>query len=179
MLKEESEVIMNKKEHLPILGVGPIYVLVIITCTIVGIVLSATGLLPYRKIDALKIPFMILGVILIIIGIYFWVSANFQSKLDSNIRSNTLIITGVYAYVRNPIYSAFMLGCTGVILIADNILLLVLPVFYWLFMTVLMKNTEEKWLRDLYGEEYLEYCKRVNRCIPWFRKLGNKKENSV
>ena len=31
----------------------------------------------------------------------------------------------------------------------------------------LMKATEEKWLSDLYGSEYGEYCKRVNRCWPW------------
>lgn len=37
-------------------------------------------------------------------------------------------------------------------------------------MTVLMKHTEEKWLKNLYGKEYEEYCKRVNRCIPWFKK---------
>ena len=28
----------------------------------------------------------------------------------------------------------------------------------------------EKWLADLYGSEYIEYYKRVNRCIPFFRK---------
>ena len=26
---------------------------------------------------------------------------------------------------------------------------------------------EEKWLRDMYGKEYEDYCKRVNRCWPW------------
>ena len=40
----------------------------------------------------------------------------------------------------------------------------------WLIMTIALKNTEEKWLLDLYGNEYEEYKKRVNRCIPWFPK---------
>lgn len=158
---------MNKKEHLPIYGVGPIYVVVIIVCTVVGIGLSALGVLPYVILDTTKVLFLMLGILLILLGIYFWVSAIFQSKLNSNIRSNTLITTGAYAYVRNPIYSAFMLACTGVLLLYGNVLLLILPFFYWGFLTVLMKNTEEKWLMDLYGEEYEEYCKRVNRCIPW------------
>ena len=39
--------------------------------------------------------------------------------------------------------------------------------FYWIFMTVLMKCTEEKWLKNLYGREY---CRRVKRCIPWREK---------
>lgn len=50
---------------------------------------------------------------------------------------------------------------------ASNYALLILPFLYWFFMTILMKNTEEKWLYELYGEEYKEYCRRVNRCIPF------------
>jgi protein-S-isoprenylcysteine O-methyltransferase Ste14 len=30
-------------------------------------------------------------------------------------------------------------------------------------MTVLMRATEEKWLKNLYGEEYEEYCRQVNQ----------------
>lgn len=40
----------------------------------------------------------------------------------------------------------------------------------WLIMTTVLKNTEEKWLINLYGEEYAEYKKHVNRCMPWKRK---------
>ena len=32
--------------------------------------------------------------------------------------------------------------------------------------TVRVNEQEEKWLRELYGQEYEDYCKRVNRCIP-------------
>ena len=34
---------------------------------------------------------------------------------------------------------------------------------------IVLVVTEEKWLRDLYGKQYEDYCNRVNRCIPWFR----------
>ncbi len=76
--------------------------------------------------------------------------------------------SGVYALVRNPIYSAFLSVCTGTLMIYGNLWLLILPVLYWLFLTVLMKCTEEKWVKNLYGAEYDEYCRRVNRCIPCF-----------
>ena len=161
---------MDKKEHLPFMGVGPIYVIVIIVCTGAGIVLSRMEILPSLSLKILRIPALLFGIIFIIMGVYLWVGANFQSKVDDNIKNNVLVTTGTYAYVRNPIYSAFMLVCIGAIMIADNLWLWILPIFYWGFMTVLMKNTEEKWLYDLYGEEYLEYCRRVNRCIPWRRK---------
>lgn len=160
---------MKKKEHLPLTGVGPIYVAIIIACTVVGIMAARMEFFRGGRIEELKIPFLILGIFCIIGGLYLWGAANFQSKLGEHIKSNTLVTTGVYAWVRNPIYSAFVLMCTGVLLIANNLWLLVLPVVYWAFMTVLMQNTEEKWLRDLYGKEYVEYCRRVNRCIPWKR----------
>lgn len=160
---------MNKKEHLPLTGVGPIYVSIIIACTVGGIMVSRTEFLQSGRIELLPSPFLILGIFCIVFGLYLWGAANFQSKLGKNIKSNTLVTTGVYAWVRNPIYSAFMFMCTGALLLANNLWLLVLPVVYWGFMTVLMKNTEEKWLKGLYGEEYVEYCKRVNRCIPWKR----------
>lgn len=82
-----------------------------------------------------------------------------------------MITTGVYAYVRNPVYSAFLMMCTGALLLANNVFLLILPVIYWIFLTVLMKCTEEKWLANLYGREYVEYCKKVNRCIPFFTRI--------
>lgn len=36
-------------------------------------------------------------------------------------------------------------------------------------------DTEEKWLLDLYGEEYARYKKYVNRCIPWIPKQESEK----
>lgn len=163
---------MKNKEHLPMMGVGPIYVAVIILLTIVGIILSVVGKFDSGKIEILQIPCLILGILLILYGIIMWIMANFHSKVDEGIKSNHLITTGIYAYTRNPIYTAFLFVCTGALFIANNLWLLILPVVYWMFLTVLMRCTEEKWLRNLYGKEYEDYCKRVNRCIPWFERKG-------
>ena len=115
----------------------------------------------------LKIPLLVIGMLLIVLGMYLWVGALFRSKIDSHIAENRLVTTGVYALVRNPIYSAFMFFCIGALMIAGNVFFLPLFFFYWIFMSVLMKYTEERWLKNLYGGEYKEYCRRVNRCIPW------------
>ena len=76
-----------------------------------------------------------------------------------------------------PVYGAVIIAVTVIAVLAGNstafqtgrVTFLKIPLFlfYWIFMTVLMKCTEEKWLKDLYGWEYEEYCRRVNRCIPW------------
>ena len=159
-----------KKDHLPILGVGPLYVITIVLITIIGIFLSATRFIPVITFTNMRWIFILIGILCFIIGITLWLKAVIIDRLDAHIIKNELVTTGVYAYVRNPVYSAFMFVCTGVLLIYGNLVLLVLPIIYWGFMTVLMKLTEEKWLEDLYGKEYVQYRQRVNRCIPWKRK---------
>ena len=156
-----------EKGHLPILGVGPLYVVTIILMTIISITLSATGIIPVITFANFQWIFILVGILCFIIGITLWLKAVIIDRLDAHIIKNELVTTGVYAYVRNPVYSAFMFVCTGVLLIYGNLVLLVLPIIYWGFMTVLMKLTEEKWLENLYGKEYVQYRQRVNRCIPW------------
>jgi len=156
-----------KKKHLPLIGVGPIYVVIIMLMTAAGICISELGLINSGKFTFLSIPLAVVGMLLIAYGLMLWIFANFHSRLGENIEKNNLITTGVYAYVRNPVYSAFLMLCTGLLLFEDNLWLLILPVIYWIYLTILMKYTEEKWLTKLYGNEYVEYCERVNRCIPF------------
>lgn len=60
---------------------------------------------------------------MILFGAWLWYSAVFLARVDDHIKGNTLAATGIYAWVRNPIYSAFLLACTGALLLADNLLL--------------------------------------------------------
>ena len=153
-------------------SIGPIYGGVSIAVTVAAVILGQQEFSEAGKIVILKIPSLIIGILLIIFGAYLWYSAVFRAKVDDGIMQNKLVTTGVYGLVRNPIYSAFMFFCTGALFISGNVFFYLLFFFYWSFMTVLVINTEEKWLEDVCGEEYIEYKKSVNRCIPW-KKKGN------
>lgn len=156
----------NEKQHLPLYGIGPIYVGIIFVITIIFVILSYKKIIPYFQLNFLKIPFVIIGVVLILLGIYMWIQGALKSKIDDSIKKNVLVVTGIYAYTRNPLYTAFISIFTGVLFIMNNLYLLILPFIYWAMLTVLMINTEEKWLLKLYGDEYKKYCRKVNRCIP-------------
>ena len=158
----------DKKDHLPVLGAGPAYVITIVVLTTACIVLSQMGILPYLRIRATIAVLHTAGTIFFAVGIWLW--AAIKEKLQDNIIANKLITTGVYSVVRNPIYSAFAFVLTGVLLIYSNLYLLLLPFVYWVLLTIMMRATEEKWLLEQFGDEYRDYCKRVNRCIPWFPK---------
>lgn len=166
---------MSGKNHLPKIGVGPIIVIPQLLLTITGIILSRKNIIVDWHIEILKIPFIVLGVLLIVYGLLLWYAANFKTKIDKYIENNKLATKGVYSLVRNPIYSAFFIICIGAIFIENNLFLFIIPVICWLYMTIILKNTEEKWLYELYGYQYKVYCKKVNRCIPIKRKSNIKK----
>jgi len=155
---------MSENNHLPVFGVGPYLIFSIIAITISAIALTYYNLIP--TIQSNQLILTVIGVILIATSALFWLSAVLNSKIDKNIKENKLVTSGIYGIVRHPIYAAFLYAVTGLIFIANNLILLVLPVLYWLILTVVMKNTEEKWLSELYGDDYLNYSKKVNRFIP-------------
>jgi protein-S-isoprenylcysteine O-methyltransferase Ste14 len=156
---------MNEN-HLPVFGIGPYLILIIGIITIISSICSYYHLIPIYRINELNMVFFILGIILIVLGIIFWISAVLISKILRKVENNNLVTTGIYAYVRHPVYAAFFYIAMGVILISQNVFLFILPVIFWAFLTVAMIKTEEKWLIDKYGNDYIIYSKKVNRFIP-------------
>ncbi len=105
-----------------------------------------------------------------IIGLAVWYIGALRSDMDESITENRLQTKGIYSWVRNPMYSGWWMALSGITCMWHNAWMLLLPLIDWGIMTVALINTEEKWLINLYGKEYEDYKKRVNRCIPWFPK---------
>ena len=158
-----------KKNALPVFGVGPIYAVSCLLLTVLGLFLKKKGFLNDGDLPGLKSEAMRIGFMLIFIGVALWIYAVLIQRISKEISSGHLVTIGIYSIVRNPIYLAFLCVCTGILVTAHNVYLLIIPVVLYIFLTVLMKQTEEKWLLDKFGSEYIEYCKHVNRVIPWFR----------
>ncbi len=78
-----------------------------------------------------------------------------------------LVTAGIYKYSRNPAFLGFDFMYTGVLLLYFNPLTLVFSAFA-MVMLHLQILQEEKYLAGVFGEEYIEYKKRV------FRYLGRK-----
>jgi len=179
MSQNKKENNIKEGEHLSLYGVGPFYGFIIILITLIAIFNRNFSFLSYGKISFLQIPLLIIGTLLILLSIYIWIQAVIIAKVDKGIKNNKLVTTGIYGWVRHPIYSAITMLCTGILFISGNVFFFVLPFLYWLIFSILVKNTEEKWLRELYGKEYDDYCRQVNRCIPWKSKLNNVKKEII
>lgn len=165
---------MKQKDHLPIFGIGPLLIggIGIITAVFILLFFYAFGIGILTGVPALVMR--IIGVMLIVTGVTVWFIGSVKSGMDESIKENRLKTDGIYAWVRNPMYSGFWMIITGVSFMWHNYLLIPVIFINWGVMTAVLKNTEEKWLRDLYGQEYEEYCKRVNRCIPWRQNYSDK-----
>ncbi len=160
---------VKEGQKLPLYGVGPYIVYGMAAVTAVGIVLFGYVF----RIGTLSAPwtyiFRISGGFLIAFGAIVWFIGALRSGMDENIAENKLKTDGIYAWVRNPMYSGWWFMITGISLMWVNVWILITPFINWLIMTIVLKRTEEKWLLDLYGDEYVKYLRRVNRCIPWKR----------
>ena len=160
---------VKEGQKLPLYGVGPYIVYGMAAVTAVGIVLFSYVF----RIGTLSAPwtyiFRITGGFLIVFGAIVWFIGALRSGMDENIAENRLKTDGIYAWVRNPMYSGWWFMITGISLMWVNVWILITPFINWLIMTIVLKRTEEKWLLDLYGDEYVKYLRRVNRCIPWKR----------
>lgn len=162
---------MNKTgtSHLPVLGVGPIYVSAIFALTVTASVLSYLGFASNGAIANAWIRILMLaaGLLMIVEAVVVWCAAVFGSQMVQSVKTGKLMTSGIYAWVRHPVYAAFLLLNCGLLFVQANWWLLALPVIYWVGLSVLMKHTEERWLENKFGDEYTRYAARVNRILPW------------
>lgn len=88
---------------------------------------------------------------------------SFRVGIDTE-HPDKLITSGVFAFSRNPIYVAFAFILLGQFLIFPNwIPLTYLAAGTWLFHRQVLR--EEEYLKQHYGEEYLEYSNQVRRYL--------------
>ena len=77
-----------------------------------------------------------------------------------------LVITGLYRYVRNPMYVAVSLLIFGQGLLFGSADVLAYGVVVWLGFTAFVVLYEEPALRRKFGKEYEDFCVHVPRWIP-------------
>jgi protein-S-isoprenylcysteine O-methyltransferase Ste14 len=164
---------VKEGQKLPLFGIGPYLISGIGVVALAGIILAAT-VFSFARLEGIWVwVFRILAVLMILSGAAVWYIGALRSDMDKSITENKLRTSGIYSWVRNPMYSGWWILITGISFIWHNYMVLPFILINWIILTVVLKNTEEIWLADLYGDEYLEYKERVNRCIPWIPKRGS------
>lgn len=102
------------------------------------------------------------GVLVLLLSLVSF-GKSFRVGIDVD-KPGGLVTTGVFGISRNPIYVGFFLFLLGQLLVFPNwVPLVYLLAGAWLFHRQVLR--EEEFMRQHYGREFDEYCKRVRRYI--------------
>jgi protein-S-isoprenylcysteine O-methyltransferase Ste14 len=87
-------------------------------------------------------------------------------------KPQTLVTSGIYARVRNPLYSAHLCTVMGWAVGTGLAVAYACAAFYLVTLAWMLPREEQE-LRSRFGELYVEYARQVPRLIPrFFHRLG-------
>ena len=161
----------KKHQKIPTYGAGPYIWVSMLAMNLTVWLLSQSVLQSGLLKGGFKDLFYLIGILLMLVAARIQWLSGVKSGVSTSFQSDELKTTGIYARTRNPIYFSWWLCSIGAILCLHNVWVLLLIPIQWVILTVLIRNTEEKWLYKIHGEAYKEYCARVNRWIP-IKKIG-------
>src|SRR5215475_12123735 len=128
------------------------------------------------------LPFRGLGVLLIALGLPVLLDSFRRFALQGLgtpapiAPPQKLVVTGLYRYVRNPMYVAVVSLIFGQGLLFGSVGVLEYGMVVWLGFHIFVLAYEEPTLRAKFGDEYKEFCANVRRWLPrvkpW-RETGN------
>ncbi len=161
-------VVTELKQPMSVWGIGPVFGLIAIGLTVAAILLRDKWIFEsgIPESEVLRYIYIGFGCLLILAAIVMYWKAVFGIRIDSFIQSGKVCKAGIYGWTRNPIYAAILFACTGALFISGNTYMYVLPILFWILLTILLKKTEEADMIKRFDDEYLDYMVNVNRIFP-------------
>ena len=149
MIIRNYKMIKTKNDKLPKYGFGPLYFLISLILTILSLLyfnnihIFQSGIINNYFLRKLFLLFSILSIIL---GVLLWLFAVFPSKgIRYKLEKGELETEGAYSISRNPIYSGIYFILLGIQMFTCNIFVFILSIIIYIFLSVLIIKTEEKW----------------------------------
>ena len=130
------------------------------------------GAITRWRIPASPMSLRVLAWLLIVIGLvplaesiarFMWVG---RGTLVPFAPTETLVISGFYRHVRNPMYVGVLAGVAGQMILFHSFALAAYAVLLALGFHLFVTRYEEPTLRRRYGAHYDAFCRSVPRWIP-------------
>lgn len=134
-----------------------------------GPVATLVGLAPVTGLDRTVVR--IAGVVLTMVGVVATLiaqasmGASWRIGVDETERT-TLVTTGVFAWVRNPIFTAMIVTSVGLSLMVPNPVSLAATALLVVAIQIQVRGVEEPYLRRIHGDAYATYAASVGRFFP-------------
>jgi protein-S-isoprenylcysteine O-methyltransferase Ste14 len=148
-------------------SIFPYYRIAYNVIAIIGLGILLTFTLPLASLSADTF----IGGVITGIGLLFIVLAfrafnlreflGFQTETKSE-----LVVTGMYRFVRHPLYFGTMIFIAGLYLLMPSRIMLSVLVISYAYIWI-GSRLEERKLRALFGESYTTYAKNVKSLIPY------------
>jgi protein-S-isoprenylcysteine O-methyltransferase Ste14 len=112
------------------------------------------------------------GLVLLFGAIYLFyethrqLGKNWSVTLETR-KKHALVDTGLYAYVRHPMYSAFWLLAFAQAFLIANWIAGLSGIVGWGLLFFLRVGHEERLMIDTFGHDYVDYMNRTKRVVPW------------
>ncbi len=122
---------------------------------------------------------MLIGFVFVLLGEFIRIWANSwagsETRTTGGVGGTFLIISGPYAYVRNPLYLGNVIIYFGLGIMSNAVFpyLQIIALIYFFFQYYEIVKVEENFLMQKFGDDYKDYCQKVNRFIPKLKKFKN------
>jgi len=121
------------------------------------------------KFNLIAFPYNLSGILLSFIGFTIMgKSRDLFKKYKTNLdikESSHLITEGVFSKTRNPMYIGMFLLLLGFAICFQNIFSIITPFGFLLIIRLIIFPKEERLMSNVFGQEYLDYKKKVGRWI--------------
>ena len=133
----------------------------VVVVELISIILGTTLLPPWARW---------LGVGIATVGVAVFITAVITMRDSwragvSKSEKTELVTSGIFGISRNPAFLGFDLVYIGILLMFFNWLLFAVSIFAALMFHLQVVNVEEDFLLEAFGEDYLNYKKKVNRYL--------------
>ncbi len=159
----------RKTREMTEFGVGPRLAFLIVCYLALAVIAHVNS--PHMMLMTSEplVTFTVVGAVLVATGLLFWLMG--ATKIEKAFRERKLLTTGVYGVVRHPMYCGLILFVgTGVAIWCRSWALLTVPLAACVGFTFLHR-VEDRYLEEAFGQEYLQYRSKVSALIPFLRPL--------
>lgn len=123
--------------------------------------------------NVIPLPFRLLGFLILALIAYRLVDGSHKLVLSDGDTDKPKVVTeDVYAYLRHPMYSAYIVAFLALLQLTMSIISLV-PIIITFLLLNMIAAYEEKELIKILGQEYVDYMNKVHRWVPNLLKLLN------
>ncbi|WP_137160532.1 isoprenylcysteine carboxylmethyltransferase family protein [Blastococcus sp. CCUG 61487] len=151
---------------------GGVLFVVAVLLGFAGPLLAVTGTVTADPPPAVQVIGLVvaLGGFLATLAAQTGMGASWRIGVDRAERTE-LVTTGVFAHVRNPIFTAMVVAQLGVVLVVPTWISIAALVALVVAVQVQVRAVEEPYLRAVHGAAYSAYAARAGRFVPGVGRL--------